>query len=188
VIDPIIVDKETATVELPRSSAPANPGSAGAVVPPPPAAAAAAVASGDGSGRSSSTTTTATVGTSAAIAIDVTAVVDKTSVAAQATASAPGAPAGVPAGPVNAYQYDELVFTNPTASFLALLQAHPPTPLPVQPRVKGRLEFTLGLEREEGERIDEGRREVVRETDAWRKRLIEAEREVARLRHEVGGF
>lgn len=69
-----------------------------------------------------------------------------------------------------------------------MLQAHAPTPLPVQPRVKGRLEFTLGMEREEGERIDEGRREVVRETDGWRKRLIEAEREVARLRTEVGGF
>lgn len=42
------------------------------------------------------------------------------------------------------------------------------------------------MEREEGERIEEGRREVVKETDGWRKRLIEAEREVARLRAEVG--
>lgn len=181
-IDPITVDKETDTVELPASSAPAIPASAGPVVPQP-----APTAAADGSGPSTAGPST-TVGTPAAIAVDVTGLVDKTSLAAQATATAPGAPAAFPAGPVNAYQYDELVFTNPTAPFLAILQAHPPTPLPVQPRVKGRLEFTLGMEREEGERIDEGRREVVRETDAWRKRLIDSEREVARLRQEVGGF
>ncbi|KAI5993677.1 yeats family-domain-containing protein [Pisolithus albus] len=33
-------------------------------------------------------------------------------------------------GPVHSWQYDEIVFTDPFQSFLTLLTAHPPTPLP----------------------------------------------------------
>lgn len=36
--------------------------------------------------------------------------------------------------PVQAWQYDEMVFSDPPANFLALLEQHTPTPLPPRPR------------------------------------------------------
>ncbi|CAK9782393.1 hypothetical protein CC85DRAFT_279817 [Cutaneotrichosporon oleaginosum] len=36
--------------------------------------------------------------------------------------------------PVHAWQYDEIVFSDPPANFLALLEQHTPTPLPSRPR------------------------------------------------------
>lgn len=36
--------------------------------------------------------------------------------------------------PVHAWQYDEIVFTDPPANFLNILNAHPPTPLPAKNR------------------------------------------------------
>jgi YEATS domain-containing protein 4 len=65
-----------------------------------------------------------------------------------ADASVAGTPAGdttpaaIPAAPlstasiypVHAWQYDELVFSDPPANFLAILEEHPPTPLPARNR------------------------------------------------------
>ena len=48
------------------------------------------------------------------------------------------------------------------------------------------MEFSLQMEREEADRLEEGRRSVVKETDRWRERLIESEREVGRLKGELG--
>ncbi|CED84120.1 Transcription initiation factor IIF, auxiliary subunit [Phaffia rhodozyma] len=100
-------------------------------------------------------------------------------------APTPPPPPPPPTGPVYSYQYDELVFTNPTQNFLTLLQGSPPTPLPAQARRRDRPEFTLLQEKEESDKLDEGRRQVVRETDNWRRKLIEAEREAARLKAEL---
>ena len=36
--------------------------------------------------------------------------------------------------PVHAWQYDELVFSDPPSTFLSILNAHPPTPLPLKNR------------------------------------------------------
>ncbi|KAL7409693.1 yeats family-domain-containing protein [Mrakia frigida] len=107
-------------------------------------------------------------------------------VASTSQAPPPAPPPPPPTGPVFSYQYDEIVFTNPPANFLNVLQAHPPTPLPVQARKKDRMEFSVQMEREEADRLEEGRRTVVRETDRWRERLIEAEREVVKLKAELG--
>lgn len=35
---------------------------------------------------------------------------------------------------VHAWQYDEVVFSDPPANFMAILEQHPPTPLPARPR------------------------------------------------------
>lgn len=47
---------------------------------------------------------------------------------------APFIPTVASAYPVHAWQYDEMVFSDPPANFLALLEQNPPTPLPARPR------------------------------------------------------
>ncbi|KAF9509597.1 hypothetical protein BS47DRAFT_1348972 [Hydnum rufescens UP504] len=107
-----------------------------------------------------------------------------------------------PLEPVYAWQYDEIVFTDPPKAFLDILMAHPPTPLP---KVKKRAvppnpahtaslapqgsrwapEFTALLERDEGERLDAAKRSIVEETDKQRALLIEKEQELERLKKEL---
>lgn len=107
-------------------------------------------------------------------------------IALQAAADDVLASAGLNPLPVHSWQYDELVFVEPTSTLYELLLAHPPTPLPVRSdRVGARegegavpghdrgsagvpLEFTLELERGESNLLDEARRGVVSETDLWR--------------------
>ncbi|CCL98248.1 uncharacterized protein FIBRA_00242 [Fibroporia radiculosa] len=104
-------------------------------------------------------------------------------------------------GPVHSWQYDEVVFNDPFQSFLSILTAHPPTPLPKHKRrpvpfhtanpgsleeSKGGVpEFTLQMEKEEAERLDAARKKIIAETDKWRERLIEKEKELERLQRQL---
>ncbi|CAK5275106.1 unnamed protein product [Mycena citricolor] len=102
------------------------------------------------------------------------------------------------AGPVHSWQYDELVFNDPFQSFLNTLTQHPPTPL-VRTRRKpvpfhlanvasleaskgGTPEFTLQMEKEEAERLEEAKRAVLAEDQKWRSTLIEKEKELEQLK------
>lgn len=88
--------------------------------------------------------------------------------------------------PVQAWQYDELVFSDPTPTFYDMLINHPETPLPEkslrQPAEEGAgarwgmdkgsagvpLEFTQEMARGEGEKLERARRLVIDEMDKWR--------------------
>lgn len=101
-------------------------------------------------------------------------------------------------GPVHSWQYDEIVFHDPFQSFLNILTAHPPTPLPrhktrpvpfhtahpasLEASKGGVPEFTLQMERDEAERLEAARKAVVAESDKWRERLIEKEKELEKLK------
>ncbi|OCH96022.1 yeats family protein [Obba rivulosa] len=105
-------------------------------------------------------------------------------------------------GPVHSWQYDEIVFNDPFQSFLNILLAHPPTPLPRTKRrpvpfhtanpasleaSKGGVpEFTQAMEKEEAERLENARKQVIAEQDRWREKLIEKEHELERLRKQIG--
>ena len=101
-------------------------------------------------------------------------------------------------GPVHSWQYDEIVFHDPFQSFLNALTAHPPTSLPrhktrpvpfhtanpasLEASRGGAPEFSQQMEREEAERLESARKTVVAETDKWRERLIEKEKELEKLK------
>ena len=105
-------------------------------------------------------------------------------------------------GPVHSWQYDEIVFTDPFQQFLNTLTAHPPTPLPKARRrpvpfhvanpgsldaSKGGVpEFTSAMEKEEIQRLEEARKTVVGEQEKLRTSLFEKEKELDRLRRELG--
>jgi len=106
------------------------------------------------------------------------------------------------AGPVHSWQYDELVFNDPYQSFLNILQAHPPTPLPKAKRrpvpfhaahpasiadakAGGTPEFTQAMIQEEAERLEAARKTVIAEQDKWRAHLIEQELLLERLKKEA---
>lgn len=101
-------------------------------------------------------------------------------------------------GPVNSWQYDEIVFSDPFQSFLTLLTTHPPTPLPKSTRKPipfhtsnpaslqdtrrlGVPEFTGDMEKEESDRLEEARGKIIKEQEKWRGILIEQEKELERL-------
>ncbi|KAI6130248.1 yeats family protein [Pisolithus croceorrhizus] len=101
-------------------------------------------------------------------------------------------------GPVHSWQYDEIVFTDPFQSFLTLLTAHPPTPLPrtsknptpfhtsypaslEETRKPGVPEFTSAMERDEGERLEEAKEKIIKEQEKWKGILLEREKELDRL-------
>lgn len=104
-------------------------------------------------------------------------------------------------GPVHSWQYDEIVFNDPFQTFLNILTAHPPTPLPKMKRrpvpfhvanpasleaSKGGVpEFTQEMEREEAERLENARKAIIAEQDKWRQILIEKEKELSRLQRQL---
>lgn len=105
--------------------------------------------------------------------------------------------------PVHSWQYDEVIFFDPFQNFLNILTSHPPTPLPKEKRrpypfhtanpasleesrTAGVPEFSQQLEKEELERLDTAKRFVVAEQVKWRNKLIEKEKELARLKKELG--
>ncbi|KAJ9104927.1 hypothetical protein QFC19_003722 [Naganishia cerealis] len=106
---------------------------------------------------------------------------------------------------VNAWQYDELVFSDPTTTFYDLLISHPETPLPeksLRQPAEGEtgarwgmdrgssgvpLEFTQEMARAETEKLERARRLIIDEMDQWRLKLIELEKEQQRLRDEISG-
>lgn len=118
-----------------------------------------------------------------------------------------GAPAPPPVPPVpsteavHAWQYDEFVFTDPPKPFLDILMAHPPTPLPKARRrgvpphpshpgsiatiSRGTPEFTQAMEREEAERLDAVKKDVIAQTEQQRVLLAEKEQELAKLKAQL---
>ncbi|KAI0787123.1 yeats family protein [Irpex lacteus] len=104
-------------------------------------------------------------------------------------------------GPVHSWQYDEVVFNDPFQTFLNILTAHPPTPLPKTKRrpipfhtsnpgsleaSKGGVpEFTQEMEKEEAERLETARKKVIAEQEKWRNILIEKEKELAKLKAQL---
>ncbi|KAG8907000.1 NuA4 histone H4 acetyltransferase complex and the SWR1 complex subunit [Tulasnella sp. 403] len=120
----------------------------------------------------------------------------------QANPAVPSISPPAPDGPVNAWQYDEIVFTDPSKTFLDILLKNPPTPLPKVRRrgapphiafpssltnhIKGGMpEFTTLMEKEEGDRLDAAKKEIVAQTDQLRLLLVEREKELERLKKEV---
>ncbi|KAJ6486425.1 yeats family protein [Mycena vitilis] len=107
----------------------------------------------------------------------------------------------IKAGPVHSWQYDELVFNDPFQTFLATLTAHPPTqlvrsrrkPVPFHLAHMGSLEaskggtpeFTQQMEKEEAERLEAARKNVVLEDERWRLKLTEKEKELQQLQKLV---
>lgn len=106
---------------------------------------------------------------------------------------------------VHSWQYDEIVFPEPTEAFYEILTAHPPTPLPATsaaastdpsaPRGAHPLHAPTGLElgalsleaqRAEAERLDEARVRAVKELDSGRDALIKAEKQLRDIRKLSG--
>lgn len=104
-------------------------------------------------------------------------------------------------GPVHSWQYEEIVFNEPYQNFLNILTSHPPTPLPKTKRKpvpfhlanpasleasKGGVpEFTALMEKEETERLERARKEIIRQQESCRGILIEKEKELERLKKQL---
>jgi len=106
-------------------------------------------------------------------------------------------------GPVHSWQYDEIIFYDPFQSFLSILTANPPTPLPrsrrrpvpfhmanateesLEAAQGGVPEFTSQMEKEESERLEEARKTVIAEQDRWKGILIQKEQELAQLQKQL---
>ncbi|CAL1700252.1 unnamed protein product [Somion occarium] len=117
------------------------------------------------------------------------------------SAEAPSLETAAKLGPVHSWQYDEIVFNDPFQSFLNILTAHPPTPLPKHKRKPvpfhtanpasleaskgGTPEFTQEMEKEEAERLENARKTVIAEQDKWRAMLIEKEKELQQLQRQL---
>lgn len=101
---------------------------------------------------------------------------------------------------MHSWQYDEIVFTDPFQSFLALLTPHPPVLLPkmskkpvpfhtshpasLEETKKGSVpEFTITMEKEENERLEEARGKILKEQEKWRGILEEREKELEKLQN-----
>ncbi|GJN91809.1 hypothetical protein Rhopal_004832-T1 [Rhodotorula paludigena] len=98
--------------------------------------------------------------------------------------------------PVHSWQYEELVFTEPTEAFYATLLEHKPTPLPRTNRHPKLLthplssggnigEFSVEMEEEEGRRIDKARDKTLEQIEEMRKQLVGFDQELAGLKREV---
>lgn len=95
--------------------------------------------------------------------------------------------------PVHSWQYEEIVFVEPTELFYSTLLATPPSPLPTKNRHPKTLVHALGgggnfgefsgeMESSEGGRMDEARKKALREIEEMRKVLVGHEKELQ------GGF
>jgi len=107
----------------------------------------------------------------------------------------------LPMDPINSWQYDEIVFSEPPSAFYNILKENPPTPLPklkkraVPPNIahhaslsaatRGTPEFTAIMEKEESERLESVRKAIVTQTDVLRAELIDKEKERDRLKARV---
>lgn len=92
--------------------------------------------------------------------------------------------------PVHAWQYEEIVFSEPTETFYAVLLSQTPTALPRSNRLEvtnrtlamsagGNIgEFSLDMEAEEGERLEEARKSALSEIEVLRQKLISNEKEL----------
>jgi YEATS domain-containing protein 4 len=91
--------------------------------------------------------------------------------------------------PVHSWQYEEVVFVEPTETFYTILLTNPPTPLPPRNRHPKTLvhalggggnfgEFSLEMEKEEGERMEAARRKVLKEMEELRQSLASHEKDL----------
>ncbi|ORY85421.1 yeats family protein [Leucosporidium creatinivorum] len=98
--------------------------------------------------------------------------------------------------PVHSWQYEEVVFVEPTELFYSTLLARPPAPLPKSNRHPRTLvhalggggnfgEFSLEMENDEGGRMDEARKKTLEEIEEMRKVLVGHEKELQGLKKEV---
>lgn len=114
----------------------------------------------------------------------------------------PSAPPPPPSpNAVHSWQYDEIVFNEPYQSFLNILMKHPPAPLPnvrkkPVPPHQSQIgsasdadteapEFSAVMERDEAEKLEAGRKNVIVETDKVRAILIAKEKELEQLKKRV---
>ncbi|OSD04575.1 yeats family protein [Trametes coccinea BRFM310] len=104
-------------------------------------------------------------------------------------------------GPVHSWQYDEIVFHDPFQSFLNILTAHPPTPLPKAKRrpipfhtanpgsleaSKGGVpEFTQEMEKDEAERLDTAKQKLAQEHSKLVDTIVKKEKELEALKKEL---
>jgi YEATS domain-containing protein 4 len=110
-------------------------------------------------------------------------------------------PASVFDEPVHSWQYDEIVFSDPYQNFLNLLTQYPPTPLPktktkpvpfhlsnpgsLEASKGGMPEFTVVMEKEEYDRLEEAKRSIMAEQTRWKEILLERERELEQLQKQA---
>lgn len=91
--------------------------------------------------------------------------------------------------PVHSWQYEEIIFNEPTEHFYTTLLSNPPTPLPGNNRFPEVLtnplsgggnigEFSKEMERREFERLEGGRVRTGKLIDEMKRQLIEAEKEM----------
>ncbi|KAF8343685.1 yeats family protein [Amanita rubescens] len=104
--------------------------------------------------------------------------------------------------PVHSWQYDEIVFSDPYQNFLNLLTQHPPTPLPkaktkpvpfhlsnpgsLEASKGGLPEFTIVMEKEECDRLEEAKKSILAEQTRWKEILLEKEKELEQLQKQAG--
>ncbi|CDO73800.1 hypothetical protein BN946_scf185015.g129 [Trametes cinnabarina] len=104
-------------------------------------------------------------------------------------------------GPVHSWQYDEIVFRDPFQSFLNILTAHPPTPLPKNKRRPipfhmanpgsleaskgGTPEFTQEMEKEEADRLDAAKQKLAQEHSKLVDTIVKKEKELEALKKEL---
>lgn len=91
--------------------------------------------------------------------------------------------------PIHSWQYEELVFSEPTETFYSLLLSKTPTPLPKSNRHPRALayalsgggnigEFSTDMEKEEADRFEDAKRKTVAEIELLRAKLIASEKEL----------
>ncbi|GAA5862880.1 hypothetical protein JCM8547_006577, partial [Rhodosporidiobolus lusitaniae] len=98
--------------------------------------------------------------------------------------------------PVHSWQYEEIVFTEPTEPFYATLLENKPTPLPRTNRHPRLLthplsaggnigEFSVEMEEEEGARLDKAKQRTMEQIEELRKQLVGFDQELTGLKKEV---
>lgn len=91
--------------------------------------------------------------------------------------------------PVHSWQYEEVVFGEPTETFYSILFSRPPTALPPMSRHSKTTalvlggggnfgEFSVEMEKVEGDKLDEARKATLEEIETLRKKLIGDEKEL----------
>ncbi|GAA5827117.1 hypothetical protein JCM5353_006197 [Sporobolomyces roseus] len=98
--------------------------------------------------------------------------------------------------PVHSWQYEEIIFNEPTEHFYTTLLSNPPTPLPSNNRFPEVLtnplsgggnvgEFSKEMERREFERLEGGRVRTGKLIEEMKRQLIETDKEMNALKAEV---
>ncbi|GAA94600.1 uncharacterized protein L969DRAFT_94614 [Mixia osmundae IAM 14324] len=99
--------------------------------------------------------------------------------------------------PIHSWQYDEIVFQDPTEALYNIMTETAPTPLPKTSRLPPSMEqglplgvggnigeLTLDTEAKEAAKLEEARKTVLTDLEELRATLIEQEKELADLRRE----